>query len=144
MNFLPIRPSYRNSKGKVVSDLEYMPSDARPKLCEDTRGIMAIKDGVPQAMAVFDSWSINSCMIHIWIGNPFVLKHGFAEAVFGYVFSEESGRELIIGITPSDNEKALKFIRHMGFTDKCKIKDGYAKGVDYVVTEMRKKHCRYI
>lgn len=135
MIFLPIKPQ----------DLDHMPADARPNLCSDTRGIMAVDDeGIPQAIAVFDSWSFNSMQIHIWIENPFVLKHGFAEEVFRFAFSEESGRTLIIGITPSDNEAALKFIKHMGFKYKCKIKDGYKIGVDYIVTEMRKKQCRYL
>ena len=106
MNFLSLHPKH----------LGYMPSNARPNICEDTRGITATDDeGIPQAVCVFDNWSFNSCMIHIWIENALVLKHGFAEEVFKFAFSEESGRELIIGITPADNHKALKFIEHIGF-----------------------------
>ena len=127
------------------TDLKYMPSTARPNICEDTRGITATDDdGIPQAVCVFDNWSYNSCMIHIWIENAFVLRHGFAEEVFQFAFSEESGRELIIGITPADNDKALKFIKHIGFVEVYRIKHGYKKGVDYVVTEMHKDKCRYL
>ena len=123
-------------------DLRAMPEDARPLVVQDTRGITAEHDGKIQAVCIFDSWSPNSCMIHIWIANPFVLKHGFAEEVFKFVF--DSGRELIIGNTPSDNPKALKFIKNIGFKEVFRVKDGFAIGVDYVITEMRKSECRYL
>ena len=120
-----------------------MAEQARPCMSEDTVGITALDDdGVPQAVCIMDNWSHNSCMMHIWIGNPFVLKHGYAEAVFGYTFSD--GREKVIGITPSDNQKALKFNRHIGFKEIARIKDGYKKGVDYIVTEMNKDECRFV
>jgi RimJ/RimL family protein N-acetyltransferase len=109
-----------------------MPAGARPNRCEDTRGIVA-EDGEIQAICVLDNWSANSCMIHIWINNPFVLKYGFAETIFEYVFG--GGRNKIIGLTPSDNPKALKFIKHIGFVEKYRIRDGYAVGVDFVLTE---------
>ena len=115
---------------------------ARPNICEDTRGITALDESdIPQAVCVFDSWSYNSCIIHIWIGNPFVLKHGFAEEVFNFAFSD--GRTKIIGITPSDNLKALKFIKNIGFKEIYTISDGFKVGVDYVITEMNKDECRY-
>ena len=118
--------------------------EARPNICEDTKGITALDgDNVPQAVCVLDGWSPNSCIIHIWINNPFVLKHGFAEEIFNFVFSEESGRTKIIGVTPSDNLKAVKFIKNIGFKEVYRISDGYKVGVDYVVTEMNKDKCRY-
>lgn len=123
------------------SHLDYM-GEARPNICEDTRGITAIIDGKPVAVCVFDNWSHNSCMIHIWIENPFVLRHGFAEEVFNFVFN--SGRTKIIGITPSENLKALKFIKNIGFVEIGRIKDGSKVGVDYVLTEMTKDKCRYL
>ena len=122
-----------------------MPDEARPRRCEDTRGITALDDkGEINAVCLFDSWAANSCQIHIYIANPIVLKHGFAEEVFKYAFSEESGREVIIGVTPSDNAMALKFIRHIGFKDTGRIADGHQKGVDYILTTMRKHDCKWL
>ena len=126
------------------ADLSYMPQNARPIIMDDTKGITAWgDDGIPQAVCVLDSWSYNSCQIHIWIENAFVLKHGFAEEVFKYVF-DTCNRNLIIGVTPADNPKAIKFIKHIGFEEIFRIRDGYREGVDYVVTEIRKENCRYI
>lgn len=132
-NFVPATPRHLNCMGK-----------ARPNICEDTRGITALdENGTPQAVCVFDSWSYNSCNIHIWINTPFVLKHGFAEEVFNFVFSEKSGRTKIIGVTPADNLKAVKFIKNIGFKEIYRILDGQKVGVDYVITEMNKDECRY-
>lgn len=123
---------------------EHIPDIARPRKCEDTKGIVAINAGSIAAIAILDSWTANSCMIHIWIDNPMVLKHGFAEEVFGFTFSEESGREVVIGVTPDNNLKALKFIKHIGFEEVARIKDGHERGVDFVITEMRKEKCKWI
>lgn len=133
-----------NFMALVPNDIAYMPQDARPILMQDTKGIIAVDDeGIPQAICVLDSWSFNSCQIHIWIENAFVLKHGFAEEVFRYVFLE-CGRNLIIGVTPADNDKALKFIKHIGFEEIHRIQDGYKEGVDYVITQIRRENCRYL
>lgn len=125
--------------------LRYMPDDAIPRECIDTRGITAIdpKRG-PQAICLLDSWTENSCQIHIWIGNPVVIKYGFLHEIFGFVFSDESGRKVVIGSTPSNNAKALKFIKHVGMEEIARVPDVYSDGVDAVLTMMRKEHCRWI
>ena len=124
-----------------------IPDEAKPRICSDTKGIVALdeeKDYEMVAVAVMDTWSHNACQIHLWIGNPYILRHGFSEEVCGFIFGEGSGRELIIGVTPSDNKAALKFNVHMGMVEQYRIEDGYAKGVDYVITTMKKQDCRWI
>jgi len=79
----------------------------------------------------------------MYIKNPFVLKHGFPEEIANFVFGEASGRELLIGVTPADNAQALKFNRHMGMVEISRIPNGYAKGIDYVITTMTKDECRW-
>ena len=133
-----------NFVASTVQHIDCM-GEARPNICEDTKGITALDgDNVPQAVCVFDSWSHNSCIIHIWINNPFVLKHGFAEEVFNFVFSEESGRTKIIGGIPSDNLRAIKFTNHVGLKETYRIVDGYKIGVDFILFEINKEDCRYI
>ena len=95
----------------TLEDIKLMPF--QPLLMEDTTGIVAEKDGEIWAITVLDNWSPNSCSVHIWIPNPLVFRHGYKEEVFDFVFG--SGRNKIIGQTPSDNPKALKFIEHIGF-----------------------------
>ena len=120
-----------------------IPQVARPHLVHDTTGVTAIDDqGRVAAIAVMDTWSVNACYIHVTIFNPMVLRHGFQEEVFSFVF--QSGRKVIIGRTPSDNEKALKFNRHMGFEEIARIPDAYEEGIDCVITQLRKENCKWL
>jgi len=79
----------------------------------------------------------------MYVKNPFVLKHGFQEEIANFVFGEASGRELLIGVTPADNTRALKFNKNMGMVEIARIPDGYDKGIDYVITTMKRDECRW-
>lgn len=122
-----------------------IPDAARPRRCEDTKGVIAVDEKTNDLLAacIFDSWTFNSCQIHIFIGDPHVLRHGFQQEVFKFAF-ETAGRGVIIGATPADNEKALKFIKHMGLQEQFRIPDGFKQGVDLVLTTMRREDCRWL
>ena len=49
-----------------------------------------------------------------------------------------------MGITPACNERAVRFIKHIGFVEVYRLKDGFEVGIDFVVTEYRKENCKYI
>jgi len=117
---------------------------ARPLLCEDTCGIIALGDtGEIMAAAVFDNFTNSSCMTHLAIDNPIVIRSGFLTEVANYLFHTR-GRIVIFGTTPSDNKRALKFNKHMGWTEIYRVKDAYDVGVDYVVQEIRKEDCKWL
>lgn len=121
-----------------------IPDDARPRRCEDTKGIIALDDkGDMLAACLFDTWTYNSCQIHIYIKDPNVLRHGFQQEVFNYAFNT-GRRNVIIGVTPANNAKALKFIQHMGFVKQGIIPDGYKHGVDFVITTLRVEDCKWL
>lgn len=111
--------------------------------CDDVNGIVMYRDGDLVAGILLESWSHNSVTIHIRVDDPLVFKHRFAEECFNYIFVT-CERGVLIGITPSNNEQALKFNRHIGLTEIYRIRDGYDVGIDYVVQELRKEDCRYI
>ena len=117
---------------------EWLSNRAKCGYCDDMRGVVAYRGNTIVAAVALDSWSETSCTIHVAIEDPMVLRHGFAHEVFNYVFTF-ANRKLIIGITPSDNKKALKFNKHIGFKEIYRIRDGYREGVDYVVQEYRKE-----
>lgn len=129
----------------IPPDLMHIPLEVRPTMMANTRGIVAQDDnGKTVAICTMDSWSPNSCQMHIWIDNPMVLRRGFREEVFNFVFGEKSGRGKVICVMPSNNEQVIKFNQKMGFTELLRIKDGFDIGVDYVISELNKKDCRYI
>src|SRR5262245_23871238 len=61
------------------------------------------------AIVGFDGWTYGSVCLHSWL-SPGSLTRKFLHEVARYPFS--SGREVLIGKTPANNEKALKFNQH--------------------------------
>jgi hypothetical protein len=108
-----------------------------------TTGVVAYKDDVPVAACVLDNWTESSCNIHIIIENPIVLRHGFLEEVFEFVFGFRK-KLMVWGFTPSDNHKALKFNKHVGMVEQFRMKDASSQGVDLVVTRMHRDDCRWL
>lgn len=112
--------------------------------CANSQGFVAIDaDGTIMAGAVFDEWTKTSCCAHYAVANPMVLRHGYLQNAFTYVF-EKCDRLMIIGKTASDLPKALRFNKHLGFTEVCRITDAFDTGVDLVLQQMRREDCRWI
>lgn len=122
----------------------FIPEEARPRWCEDTKGIVALDEEFNLAsVCIMDSWAFNSVQVHFWCPNPFVLRHGFLEEIAQYIFIT-CNKGVIVGVTPADNEKSIKFNEHIGLEEICRIPDGYKEGVDYVITHMRRENCRWL
>lgn len=122
----------------IQTDWPLVAKFVSPILCADTCGIMAHNErGEFKACAVFDSFTVSACNVHMGISSPVVLRHGFLPLVADFVFNYRS-RARIFGLTPEDNSKALKFNEHIGMQYVTTIPDAYADGVGYVITRMDK------
>ena len=118
-------------------------SRAYPLQCADSQGIVAYDDKGIQAVCVADSFTIDSCQVHVAIDNPLVIKYGFLHEVFTHLF-HVCGRKRVFGLVPANNEKAIKFDTHIGFEEVSRIPHAYAEGVDYIVFSLAKDQCRWI
>lgn len=85
-------------------------------------------------MVGFDSWAPRTVMAHWYIRFPRCIEPLWAEAV---KYIAAGGRKAILGSTPADNEKALRSIRHLGWEELYRIKDGWDEGVDLVISEYK-------
>jgi hypothetical protein len=113
-------------------------------LCEDSGGVVArMNDGSIAAISVFDSFTQSSCCVHMAIDRPIVLRHGFLEEVARQVFLVRD-RKRIFGLTPENNERALRLNYHIGFRRVGHIPDAFDDGVGYVVLRMNKEECRWL
>jgi len=111
--------------------------------CEDTKGLVAWKNGKIVGAVALDSWSYNAVNIHIALEDSHIMRHGFPEAVFGYIF-DTCDKGVVIGVTAASNERALRFNKRVGLEELYRVKDGYNIGVDYVIQELRKEDCKYL
>ena len=114
------------------------------KRVEDTTGIMAVDTETNQTVAgvIMDTWTHNSVCVHQILTNPMVLRHGFFEEVADYVYNH-AGRDVMVGMVPADNERALRLDKAIGFVERGRLPDVYAKGVDVVMLTMTKEQCRF-
>lgn len=111
-------------------------------LSENTKGVVCEHEGELLAAMVCEGWTDNSVQTHIIVADKRALRHKFHHECARYVFTV-ADREKMIGIVPSDNEKALKLDKHFGFVELCRIKDAFEKGVDAVVMELHRDNCPY-
>lgn len=112
---------------------------------EDTGGMMAYNEETGDLLAacIWDNWTANSVQCHLAVKDLAALKHGFIEEIADFIFNHQH-KKFIYGMIPGDNEKALKINKHIGFTEKMRLEDAWADGVDYVVMELRKENCKYL
>jgi hypothetical protein len=101
------------------------------------------RDGTIKAMVGLDFWTPNSVQMHVYIRSPQDLSRKFIREVFTHVFVN-CNRQLVIGVTPSDNAAALELNRRVGFTQTYTMKDAWSEGVDMIVQELRAENCRWI
>lgn len=106
-----------------------------------TKGIIAVRendDGTTQqvAAALFDGWTHTAVCVHWWMDTPMVIRHGFFTEIANYVF-DECGKDVMIGIIPSNSKKSLNLALKLGFEEVGRVKNGYDVGVDQIILEGR-------
>lgn len=113
-------------------------------LCEDTQGLIIrdTQEGEIKGALLSDNWTPNACQAHIYVNNPILLRKALP-LFFGHIF-KEAGRNIVYGITPANNEKALKLAKHIGFEQLAVLKDGYSEGVDFVLSRITSDKCRWV
>lgn len=114
-------------------------------ICEDSQGIVArdTDTGEIQAVCVADSFGADSCNVHIAVKNPFVIRRGFLHEVSRHLFLA-CGMKRLFGLVPENNAKALKFDKHIGFTEVARVPHGCGTDTDYVVMCMERAECRWL
>lgn len=122
---------------KFSQELAYYPTP-------NFTGISCYSDkGTLLAVVGYDNWTPNSVQMHIWIKNPMALRnHTLIKEAFRYPYRH--GRTVFIGWCEEGNVAARKFQEFLGFKETHRIKDGWQKGTDIVIVEMRAEECRWL
>lgn len=99
------------------------------------------RDGKILGVVGFDGWNGASCQMHV-AGEGNWVSRELIRAVFDYVF-KTAGLKVVLGLVPSNNERALKFDKHVGFRQVARIDGAHPDGA-LVVLELRREDCRYL
>lgn len=110
---------------------------------EHTQGIVAEDDRGIMAATIIQGWTQTLAMLHTWIPRPIVIRRGYLQVVFGYLFND-CRLQMVLGPVPSDNAKAKRFNRHIGFTRIFTLPNGYARGRNLEIWRMHRHECRWI
>lgn len=94
------------------------------------------------AVCAYSCFQNKSIEIHIASDGKNWLTRSFLYHAFYYPF-EFLKVKVLLGYVDSENERALKFNRHLGFTEECRIKD-CGKNGDLIILTMRKENCKFI
>lgn len=95
-----------------------------------------------RGVVAYDNWTENAVQAHMAVESPIVWRH-LLEPAFDYPF-RQCGKGVLLGIIPSHNSKSVEMTRSLGFRESHRVKDGWAKGDDLIVFEMRREDCRYL
>ena len=117
----------------------------RAKISESPslQAIAAINDdGEIAGMVGYDGWLPGGCQMHVALDDPralLTLRH----VAFGIPF-EQIGLAFVVAPVASNNLRALDFDKRLGFREKTRFADAFGRGVDLVLLEMRREHCKWI
>jgi len=110
---------------------------------QDTQGVLAwVKEELVGAV-ILDSWNHSGVSAHFLLRKPFLLRHGFLERCLNFIFNVRK-KKYIYAQVASNNEKALKLDKHLGFVEVARMVDGYDDGIDYILMELAKENCRHL
>jgi RimJ/RimL family protein N-acetyltransferase len=108
---------------------------------DDFAAIGIMKKGELVGGALIDTYIGGMCSIHC-AGDGNWLTRTFLHHVFDYVFNQLKCNA-VLNIVSSDNERSLRFTKHLGFTEVHKVKGGCGDS-DAVLLELQKINCRWI
>lgn len=93
-------------------------------------------DGTIAAAVGFNCWTHDACWMHVAFDSAHSMTRQLLRAAFEYPFIT-CGKGAVYGLTPLDNDEALRFNRKIGFRELVKT-------VDSVMFEMNVSECRWL
>ncbi len=77
-----------------------------------------------------------SVQMHMAATTPLAWRYLLRPAL-SYPFLE-GGKEIALGIIPEGNGPSLHFAKHVGMTERHRIQDGWKRGEDLILLELRR------
>lgn len=111
---------------------------------QDTCGIMAIDEDKNKTVGavIVDNILNNSVQATIILDNSMVLRHGFLEECFDWIY-EGLGKDYIYCLVAENNTPSNRLCKRLGGLEQMRLKDAFRDGVDFIVYELHKSRCSY-
>lgn len=121
-------------------DFNWLAQKTGCALTSDFNAIEALDEaGHIRGMVGYCAWTKNSVQMHMATESPSVWRTLLRPAL-EYAFVEV-GVGICLGVIPDGNARSLRFAKAVGFREVHRVKDGWAKGEDLVVLELRREDC---
>ncbi len=113
-----------------------------PSRC--VKGIAILEEESLGACVLYDYWTLNSTQVHVYARSLKALFNAESlREIFRYPFVL-GNRSVLVAVTPADQKGSLAVSSWLGFREKYRIKDGWARGIDMVLKELRREDCRFL
>lgn len=122
--------------------LQWLAIRAHLAVTPQLRAIEAVDGDRILGMVGYDGWMPNACAIHVAVESPIALRR-LIRPGFGIPFVEAK-LGVVLAWVLGTNEKSLRLTRRLGFREKMRLRDGWDRGVDLVMFEMRRETCEWI
>jgi RimJ/RimL family protein N-acetyltransferase len=109
----------------------------------DSAGIVAYRGDEIQAVATFDTFTVNACNMGIAIMNPMVIRRGFLGEIARHLFTV-CDRKRVFAYVAETNKRSLKFVEKAGARIVATIPDALDEGVGYTVFCFTEDECLWI
>lgn len=114
--------------------------------CGTTHGFKAIKAvddaGRIRGMVGYDCWTRNAVQAHMAVDTPMAWRC-LVRPAFAYPF-QQCGLGVILAAIPAGNSRSVHLARRFGFAETHRVVDGWARGEDLILLEMRRESCRWL
>lgn len=116
--------------------------------CQDTSGITFVdpEKNETVAMCVMDNWMPNSVQIHAASLGAHVMREHHEQIygeVFDYIFNARDKKHVYAWML-SDNAKVIKMAERVGLTEKMRLPDGYADGIDFIMMGISREEAAHL
>lgn len=116
--------------------------------CQDTSGITFVDSEKNEtvAMCVMDNWMPNSVQIHAAALGAHVMREHHKQIygeVFDYIFNVRDKKHVYAWML-GDNDKVINLAERAGFTEKVRLPDGYADGIDFLMMGISREEAAHL
>jgi hypothetical protein len=126
-----------------AQDFRWLQARTSCALTTDFTALKAVDSaGRIRGMVGFCNNTESATQAHMAVDAPIVWR-SLLPAAMHYVF-EQCRKDILLGAIPSGNARSIRLAQSAGLREVHRVRDGWAKGEDLVLLELRREECRFL